>query len=55
MSPFTRCEKGHDLTQPDAHIYDASGNRKCRACVQAARPGKREKVAYGAFEGGMPR
>ncbi len=54
MSPFTRCEKGHDLTVPNAHIYDASGNRKCRACVTESSGSKRrEKATYGAFDGGM--
>lgn len=55
MSPFTRCEKGHDLTVEDAWLYDNGGNRKCRACAYESNPKRREKVAYGAFDGGMAR
>jgi hypothetical protein len=35
MTPFIECEKGHDLTTPDAYIYRYGGNRECRMCVQA--------------------
>lgn len=54
--PFTTCVKGHDLTKPDAYIYLANKDRKCRECHTASLPkSRREKVAYGAFDGGMTR
>lgn len=53
MSPFTKCEKGHDLTLPNAHIYLASKDRKCRLChIETLPKSKREKATRGAFDGG---
>jgi hypothetical protein len=37
MSPFTRCEAGHDLTAADAYIHDAQNRRLCRACTLASK------------------
>lgn len=30
---FSTCDKGHDLTQPDAFLYDSGGRRTCRTCA----------------------
>lgn len=52
MSPFTRCERGHDLTQKGAHIYLQGGNRVCRACHLANGPkGRTIASRHGAFDG----
>lgn len=32
-SPFSSCEKGHDLTKESAFIYDGMGRRSCRECA----------------------
>jgi hypothetical protein len=33
MSPFTTCEKGHDLTEEGAFMYRTNGARECRKCA----------------------
>lgn len=50
--PFPKCEKGHDLTGEDAHVYDRGGNRRCRMCVSEEQR-RRKRQVYGAFDGGM--
>lgn len=42
MTPWDRCEKGHDLTQPDGYIYLASRERRCRECHYASLPKSRQ-------------
>lgn len=50
-SPFTRCQKGHDLTVEDAYLYGNRGERECRACaLSKKRPARRTEV-YGSFDG----
>jgi len=41
MSVFTKCEKGHDLTVPDAYLYNNNGNRMCRECAIGHKPKKK--------------
>ncbi len=41
MSVFSRCEQGHDLTDPDAYITISGGYRRCRQCVLAAKSTQR--------------
>jgi len=44
LTPFTTCFTcGTDLTQPDAHIHLANGNRVCRACHIAKLPPRRTR------------
>ena len=35
-SPFSTCEKGHDLTRPNAFYYDNSNRRFCRECANVS-------------------
>lgn len=42
-SPFTTCEKGHDLTTQGAFLYDARGHRVCRTCAADQRKTKSGK------------
>lgn len=51
MSPFTQCEKGHDLTVEGAHIYRAGGNRECRQCAYERDP-RRKRKSKGDFNSG---
>lgn len=30
---FDTCNKGHDLTAPNAFLYDSGGRRSCRSCA----------------------
>ena len=30
---FNICDKGHDLTEPNAFLYDSGGRRTCRTCA----------------------
>ena len=56
LYPFSRCERGHDLSGDDAFIQQANGYRKCRICVsEDNRMKARKSVVHGAFEGGMGR
>lgn len=45
-SPFTTCLAGHDLTQPEAFIYIANGNRICRACASAKPRNRSNNTGY---------
>ena len=47
-SPFSNCEKGHDLTKASAFIYDGMGRRSCRECATANIKGKKAR-AKGSF------
>lgn len=51
LYPFSRCERGHDLTGENAFTYDKSGNRRCRMCASDTK--RKERQVYGAFDGGM--
>lgn len=31
---WTTCGKGHDLTEPDAYVYNMTGSRRCRKCAE---------------------
>lgn len=53
IHPWKTCDKGHDLTLPNAFMYDRSGNRRCRECNPAPQQKRRNKVVRGAFDGGM--
>jgi hypothetical protein len=33
---FLTCAQGHDLTAPDAYLYQNNGNRDCRLCSPRA-------------------
>lgn len=50
LYPFSKCEKGHDLTGDDAFIYDSTGSRRCRVCVSEQARSKRTGKTYGAFD-----
>jgi len=49
MTFWTTCERGHDLTLPDAYVYFSGGTRRCRQCAEAdqAKPKKRHKFELG--------
>jgi hypothetical protein len=53
-SPFTHCQKGHDLHAEDAYIFLTGGMRACRVCTTEAkgkRPKVSEKSTIGSFDG----
>jgi hypothetical protein len=47
-SPFSTCEKGHDLTKPNAFYYDNSNRRFCRECTNVSSK-KNQKTARRTF------
>jgi hypothetical protein len=46
-SPFTSCGEGHDLTKPNAYIYDNQNKQHCRECITKVK--KVRKSAKGSF------
>ena len=53
IHPWKMCENGHDLTLPNAFMYDRSGNRRCRECNPAPQKKRGPKPVRGAFDRGM--
>lgn len=45
-SPFSTCEKGHDLTDEGAYTYDNSGKRYCRECSIKKKPGSARRGRF---------
>ena len=49
MSVFTKCQRGHDLTVPDAYVYSPNGVRVCRECSRDEHGKIKKKPAFDMF------